>query len=113
MRRVICGAMLSAMLTVAAAQGAGAQPIVRQAPFTATLSNNTPLAFGMVASEAAQALQAPLAYVRGKPGDEIFLAIRTAGGSGFFERRNRLYLQFRHGRLSGWKGDWGSDWLLH
>ena len=34
------------------------------------------------------------------------------GGSGFFERRNnRLFLQFRRGRLSGWKGDWGSDWL--
>jgi hypothetical protein len=80
--------------------------------FTATFSNIAPLAFGMTAADAARALQVPLAYVRGRPGDEIYLAINTAGGSGFFKRRNELYLQFRRGRLTGWKGDWGgSDWL--
>ncbi|HZC95119.1 MAG TPA: hypothetical protein VE267_03130, partial [Bradyrhizobium sp.] len=42
------------------------------APFTATLSNNTPLAFGMDAEEAARALGTPLNYLSGRPGDEIF-----------------------------------------
>ena len=109
MKRLICGLLLSTIL--AAAPAAHAQSTVGHPPFTATLSNTTPLAFGMAPGDAARALQVPLAYVRGRPGDEILLAVRTAGGSGFFDRRNRLYLQFRHGRLTGWKGDWGSDWL--
>jgi hypothetical protein len=81
------------------------------APFTATLSNNTPLAFGMDAGDTERALGTPLSYVSGRPGDEIFLALRTIGGSGFFPRNDRLYLQFRKGRLAGWKGDWGSRWM--
>lgn len=80
-------------------------------PFTATLSNTTPLAFGMDAVAASRALGTQLNYLSGRPGDEIFLAIRTAGGSGFFDRRDRLYLQFRKGRLTGWKGDWGRNWM--
>ena len=81
------------------------------APFTATLSNNTPLAFGMRAGDAARALGTPLDYVSGRHGNEIYLAIRDIGGSGFFDRRDRLYLQFRAGRLTGWKGDWGHNWM--
>jgi hypothetical protein len=80
-------------------------------PFTATLSNNTPLAFGMDAEDATRALGAPLTYVSGRSGSEIFLAFRHEGGSGFFPRNDRLYLQFRNGRLTGWKGDWGSRWM--
>ena len=80
-------------------------------PFTETLSNNTPLAFGMDAAEAARALGTPLNYVRGRPGGEIFLAFRDVGGSGLFYKRDRLYLQFRKGRLAGWKGDWGENWM--
>ena len=53
-------------------------------PFTATLSNNTPLAFGMDAEEAARALGSPLNYISGRPGNEIFLAFRNLGGSGLF-----------------------------
>jgi hypothetical protein len=82
-----------------------------RASFTATLSNNTPLAFGMDAQDATRALGTPLNYVSGRPGDEIFLAFRGIGGSGFFPRNDRLYLQFRKGRLAGWKGDWGSRWM--
>jgi hypothetical protein len=109
MRRYIfyAGLAIASAMAPATAQ----QAVPPQRPFTATLSNNTPLAFGMDAADTARALQTPLTYVRGRPGDEIFLAIRSNGGSGFFERRNRLFLQFRRGRLSGWKGDWGSDWL--
>lgn len=80
-------------------------------PFTATLSNTTPLVFGMDAASAAAALGAPLAYVSGAPGDEVLLALRTSGGSGLLPRRDRLYLQFRSGRLTGWKGDWGRNWI--
>jgi hypothetical protein len=80
-------------------------------PFTATLSNNTPLAFGMDAEEAARALGTPLNYISGRPGDEIYLTFRNIGGSGLFPKKDRLYLQFRKGRLAGWKGDWGHNWM--
>jgi hypothetical protein len=52
----------------------------------------------------------PLAYVAGRPGNEVFVAARP-GGSGYFPRDDRLYLQFRKGRLTGWKGDWGKRWM--
>jgi hypothetical protein len=80
-------------------------------PFTATLSNNTPLSFGMDPEDATRALGGPLTYVSGRRGNEIFVALRHEGGSGFFPRDDRLYLQFRNGRLTGWKGDWGSRWM--
>jgi len=93
---------------------AGADPLppsLPSPPFTATLSNNVPLVFGMDPASAANSLQTPLTYVSGRPGNEIYLALREVGGSGFFDRRDRLYLQFRHGRLTGWKGDWGRNWM--
>jgi hypothetical protein len=79
--------------------------------FTATLSNNTPLAFGMDAEQAARALGTPLTYVKGRRGEEIYLTFRDIGGSGLFPHKDRLYLQFRKGRLAGWKGDWGHNWM--
>ena len=33
------------------------------------------------------------------------------GGSGLFPIKDRLYLLFRKGRLAGWKGDWGHNWM--
>ena len=106
----------TALITAALAAGLGPasaqQPLApARAPFTTTLSNNTPLAFGMDPQDAAFALGTPLNYVGGRRGDEIFLAFRDIGGSGFFKRRDRLYLQFRSGRLTGWKGDWGNRWI--
>lgn len=80
-------------------------------PFTATLSNNTPLAVGMDVEETARALGRPLQYVSGRPGDEIYLALRNTGGSRLINHHHRLFLQFRHGRLTGWKGDWGENWM--
>lgn len=80
-------------------------------PFVTTLSNNTPLAFGMDAEQTARALGQPLQYVRGQPGNEIYLALRNIGGSGLIPYRHRLFLQFRHGRLAGWKEDYGENWL--
>ena len=86
----------------------GTQP---RRPFVATLSNNTPLAFGMDAEQTARALRQPLQYVRGRPGNEIYLALRNIGGSGLIPTRHRLFLQFRHGRLAGWKEDYGENWM--
>jgi hypothetical protein len=80
-------------------------------PFTATLSNDTPLVFGMGVEQAARALDTPLNYVSGRPGDEIYLAFQNIGGSGLFFHKDRLYLLFRKGRLAGWKGDWGHNWM--
>ena len=87
-----------------------AQDIVRP-PFTSTLSNTTPLHFGMDAESVAAALGAPLTYVSGSPGNETFAVIRMVNGDGFLFRKDPLYLQFRRGRLTGWKGDWSRGWL--
>jgi hypothetical protein len=79
--------------------------------FTAKSSNTAPLVFGMGAEDAAQALGTPLNYISGRPGNEIFMAFRNVGGSGLVYHKDRLYLQFRRGRLTGWKGDWGHHWM--
>ena len=63
------------------------------------------------AADAQRALGTPLTYVSGRPGNEIFLTFRDIGGSGLFQHHDRLYLQFRKGRLAGWKGDWGENWM--
>ena len=82
-----------------------------RAPFTATLSNNAPLAFGMDVEKPRARSASRLSYLSGGPGNEIYLAIRNIGGAGLFNRHDRLYLQFRNGRLAGWKGDWGHNWM--
>jgi hypothetical protein len=80
-------------------------------PFTATLSNNTPLVVGMNVEETSQALREPLQYVSGPRRSEIYLALRNQGGSGLISHRDRLFLQFRNGRLTGWKEDYGQNWM--
>ncbi|GLH82293.1 hypothetical protein SSBR45G_72020 [Bradyrhizobium sp. SSBR45G] len=80
-------------------------------PFTATLSNVAPLAFGMDVGETSQALDQPLTYLNGSPGNETFLALRDLGGSGLVPHRYRLFLKFRKGRLTGWKEDYGTNWM--
>ena len=66
---------------------------------------NTPLAFGMDVEAASRALNTPLRYLSGRRGNEIYLAVRDTSGVILFSRRDPLYLQFRRGRLTGWKGD--------
>lgn len=95
---------------VASAQSLAPEAAART-PFTSTLSNNVPLQVGMDVADTAQALGSPLSYVSGRAGDEVYLAFRDVGGSGLFPQHHRLYLQFRSGRLSGWKGDWGHNWM--
>ena len=103
------GAVWLAMSASAQAESFGTTPPRR--PFVETLSNNTPLAFGMDAEQAARVLGQKLQYVKGRPGNEIYLALRNIGGSGLIPYRHRLFLQFRHGRLAGWKEDYGENWM--
>ena len=78
-------------------------------PAAAQMANNTPLAFGMNVEEVSAALGVTLIYVRGRPGDEMYLALPNVKGSTLSDRRDGLYLQFRRGKLDGWKGDWGTN----
>ena len=77
----------------------------QQAPLT---SPNIPITFGMTPEQASVALGVQLLYVRGRPGDELLVALPNVKGVTLASRSDGLYLQFRHGRLSGWKGDWGT-----
>src|ERR1700710_2086829 len=98
-------ALIGAVLAQAGSQGLPPFDSRHPPPFTATFSNNLPLVFGMDAEDAARALGTPLNYVSGRPGDEIFMTFRHAGGSGLFPIKDRLYLQFRKSRLVGWEGE--------
>ena len=80
-------------------------------PFTETLSNNTPLAFGMDAGEAARALGTPLNYVRGDRARKSISHSAITAAAVCSNKKDRLFLQFRKGRLAGWKGDWGHNWM--
>jgi hypothetical protein len=106
MRSVLAGSMM--MLASIAAPALAEPP---RLPFVQSLSNNTPLAFGMDVDTTTRALGQPLQYVSGRRGNEICLALRNLGGSGLVPYRHRLFLQFRHGRLAGWKEDYGENWM--
>jgi hypothetical protein len=106
MRIMICGA--TAVLAVAMA-GVMLSPARAQQGTPAAVPNNTPLSFGMDAEQASRALGTPLIYVRGRPGNEMYLALSNVKGSALANRYDGLYLQFRRGRLEGWKGDWGEN----
>jgi hypothetical protein len=69
-------------------------------------SNTVPLAYGMTPAEASLALGVPLAYHSGRPGAEIFVAAGATRIPGFYPTDTALALQFRRGRLTGWKQDW-------
>ena len=73
----------------------------------ATRSNVLPLAFGMTPAEASHALGEPLVYYSGRAGSEIYIAAGPAYVPGFYYPVDRgIALQFRNGRLTGWKKDW-------
>jgi hypothetical protein len=106
MRGTVFSAAAVLMVAMAAAM---LSPVAAQQVITATPPNNTPLSFGMDAETAAQVLGTTLIYVRGRPGDEMYLALPNVKGSALSDRKDGLYLQFRRGRLAGWRGDWGSN----
>jgi hypothetical protein len=109
----IVGLVLLAQALALSGGPAAAQQVLPDGrlPFTATLSNTRPLAFGMDVEQASRALGQPLQYVSGPPGGEIYLALRNLGGSGLVNHHDRLFLQFRGGRLAGWKEDYGRNWM--
>jgi len=72
----------------------------------APASNTAPLAFGMSPDQASAALGLPLVYHSGRRGSEIFVASGHAGIPGFYPTDAGIALQFRRGRLTGWKKDW-------
>ncbi|MGN6309328.1 MAG: hypothetical protein ACTHNN_07195 [Xanthobacteraceae bacterium] len=104
--RSISAAVLLTTLVTSGMIGSVRADVLRRPPFVATLSNHAPLVFGMTPADAARVLRTPLTYVRGRHGNEIYLAVSDIGGSLFFQRRDYLHLQFRHSHLTGWKGDW-------
>jgi hypothetical protein len=110
MRRPVfnAAAPLLAALLLFAACCAGPAPASADQFYSAP-SNRTPLAFGMDPDEASRALGTPLNYFSGSPGNEMYLALPNAEGSALSFRKDGLYLQFRKGRLMGWKGDWGTN----
>jgi hypothetical protein len=69
-------------------------------------SNTLPLAFGMTPAETAAALRFPLTYHSGRRGSEIYIAHGATGIPGFYPVETGIALQYRRGRLTGWKRDW-------
>jgi hypothetical protein len=110
MRSMVFGAATVATTVLAiAAPGATISPARAQQGAPVAAPNNTPLSFGMDAEQASRALGTSLIYVRGRPGNEMYLALSNVKGSALANRYDGLYLQFRRGRLEGWKGDWGEN----
>jgi hypothetical protein len=97
----------SMMMRFAALALAGAFLMPAQAQQVLT-PPNIALRFGMNPDEVSRALGVQLSYVRGRPGNELLLALPDVRGAALASRSDGLYLQFRKGRLSGWKGDWGT-----
>ena len=114
-RRAVTRTMFAVTIWMVAKAGlmaglvAGSIAAIGPSPAAAQAANNTPLAFGMNVDEASAALGTSLVYVRGRPGNEMFLALPNVKGSALSDRRDGLYLQFRRGKLEGWKGDWGTN----
>lgn len=69
-------------------------------------SYNDPLIFGMTPDEVARVVEAPLIYLSGSPGSERYLVERPASVPGFYSVDTHIVLQFRRGRLTGWRRDW-------
>jgi len=100
MRARYPAAVIFAMCLAVAPACVRAQPVAS--------SNRVPLSFGMTPDEVSQALGVPLHCVRCRSGSELLLAIPNVKGAALSFRSDGLYLQFRKGRLTGWKGDWGT-----
>jgi hypothetical protein len=69
-------------------------------------SYNDPLVFGMTPQEVEQTVQAPLIHLSGRRGNERYLIERMSTVPGIYPVDTRIVLQFRRGRLTGWRRDW-------
>jgi hypothetical protein len=102
------GKLVFTILFSCALASVASKPASSQLTVKAALPHGAALQFGMNAGQVSQVLGVRLTYVRGRPGNELYLAIPNVKGSALSIRSDGLYLQFRKGRLSGWKGDWGT-----
>ncbi len=109
MKRLLLVAAMALALAPGAVAPVRGDPLLLPFFPTPLAPSQAPLAFGMTAADAAAALDAPLVYVSGTRGNEILAA--SLPGNALFPRGDRIYLQFRHGRLTGWKGDWTIAWV--
>ncbi len=101
MQRFVTASVMALVVTLGAPAGMAR---AQQRP-----PNSVSLAFGMNADQASRSLGVPLNYVRGTPGNEMFVALPNVKGSVLSRRSDALYLQFGRGRLIAWKGDWGTN----
>lgn len=69
-------------------------------------SNTWPLAVGMTPQEASAVLGLPLTHYSGGRAAEIYIAGGSAEVPGRFPVDKLIELQFRRGRLTGWKQNW-------
>jgi hypothetical protein len=69
-------------------------------------SYNDPLLFGMTPDEVTRVVAAPLIYLSGPRGSERYMVERMATVPGWYPVDTRIILQFRRGRLTGWRRDW-------
>jgi len=67
---------------------------------------NDPFVFGMTREQVERIVQAPLTYLSGARGSERYLVERMSTVPGFYPVDTRIVLQFRRGRLTGWRRDW-------
>jgi hypothetical protein len=105
-KRVVKRLVISAAVVLAVVELA---PARAQQALVSMTPNNTPLAFGMDAQQVSLALGTPLNYVSGRRGNEMYLALPNVKGAALSYRNDGLYLQFRRGKLEGWKGDWRAN----
>ena len=96
------GRMLRVLLIAAALLAAAPA----QAGTIVTGSYNDPFSFGMTREQVEHLAQAPLIYLSGRRGSERYLIERLSTVPGFYPVDTRIVLQFRRGRLTGWRRDW-------
>lgn len=67
---------------------------------------NDPLVLGMTPEQVEHLVQTPLIYLSGPRGSERYLVQRLSTVPGIYPVDARIVLQFRRGRLTGWRRDW-------
>ena len=74
-------------------------------PWNDVRTDAIPLEFGMSPDVAATALGVPLVHVSGGAGNEVYYAERSTQIPILYTYDRTLWLQFRNGKLTGWKND--------
>ena len=67
---------------------------------------NDPLVYGMTPEQVERVVRAPLTYLSGQRGYERYIVERMSTVPGIYPADTRIILQFRNGRLTGWRRDW-------